>query len=141
MPRPLKREKPLSRVNVMLDCEALEKAQRKAALAGVAPSIIGSNSAFIRWLVDNYKMDGDVVIDGNEYYSPRKACDVFAIHRNTLDSLAVEAMKGESDIPILFVRQPVKNKDGIPFRHRSPEYYLPCEEFGEWIVTPRKSKK
>ena len=54
MPRPLEREKPLSRVNVMLDCDALEKAQRKAALAGVAPSIIGNSSAFIRWLIDNY---------------------------------------------------------------------------------------
>lgn len=54
MPRPLERNKPLSRVNVMLDCEALEKAQRKAAMAGVAPSIIGSSSAFIRWLIDRY---------------------------------------------------------------------------------------
>ena len=54
MPRPLEREKPLHRVNVMLDCEALESAQRKAALAGIAPSIIGSSSAFIRWLIDNY---------------------------------------------------------------------------------------
>lgn len=54
MPRPLKREKPLSRVNVMLDCEALENARRKAALDGVAPSIIGSSSAFIRWLIDKY---------------------------------------------------------------------------------------
>lgn len=26
MPRPLEREKPLQRVNVMLDCDALEKA-------------------------------------------------------------------------------------------------------------------
>lgn len=54
MPRPLEREKPLQRVNVMLDCEALEKAQRKAALAGIAPSIIGSSSAFIRWLIDEF---------------------------------------------------------------------------------------
>ena len=54
MPRPLEREKPLQRVNVMLDCDALEKAQRKAALAGVAPSIVGSSSAFIRWLIDSY---------------------------------------------------------------------------------------
>ena len=54
MPRPLEREKPLQRVNVMLDCEALESAQRKAALAGVAPSIIGSTSAFIRWLIDEH---------------------------------------------------------------------------------------
>ena len=54
MPRPLEREKPLQRVNVMLDCDALEKAQRKATKAGVAPSIIGSSSAFIRWLIDEY---------------------------------------------------------------------------------------
>lgn len=54
MPRPLEREKPLKRINVMLDCEALENAQRKAALAGIAPSIIGSTSAFIRWLIDEY---------------------------------------------------------------------------------------
>ena len=54
MPRPLEREKPLKRVNVMLDCEALENAQRKAALAGVSPAIIGSSSAFIRWLIDEY---------------------------------------------------------------------------------------
>lgn len=57
MSRPLEREKPLQRVNVMLDCEALEKAQRKAAKAGIAPSIVGSSSAFIRWLIDNY-LDG-----------------------------------------------------------------------------------
>ena len=54
MPRPLEREKPLQRVNVMLDCEALENAQRKAALAGVVPSIVGRSSAFIRWLIDRY---------------------------------------------------------------------------------------
>lgn len=54
MPRPLERNKPLKRVNVMLDCDALEDAQRKAALAGVAPSIIGSTSAFIRWLIDKF---------------------------------------------------------------------------------------
>lgn len=58
MPRPLEREKPLSRVNVMLDCEALESAQRKAALTGVAPSIIGSTSAFIRWLIDEFLKEG-----------------------------------------------------------------------------------
>jgi hypothetical protein len=38
----------------MLDCDALEKAQRKAAKAGVDPAIAGSTSAFIRWLIDNY---------------------------------------------------------------------------------------
>ena len=54
MPRPLEREKPLQRVNVMLDCEALENAQRNAALAGVSPATIGSTSAFIRWLIDEY---------------------------------------------------------------------------------------
>ena len=54
MPRPLEREKPLKRVNVMLDCDALENAQRKAALAGVSPATIGSTSAFIRWLIDKY---------------------------------------------------------------------------------------
>lgn len=54
MPRPLEREKPLQRVNVMLDCEALENAQRKAALAGAAPATVGSTSAFIRWLIDEY---------------------------------------------------------------------------------------
>lgn len=58
MPRPLEREKPLQRVNVMLDCEALENAQRKAALAGVDPAIAGNTSAFIRWLIDNYLESG-----------------------------------------------------------------------------------
>jgi hypothetical protein len=57
MPRPLEREKPLRRVNVMLDCEALENAQRKAALAGIAPATVGSTSAFIRWLIDEYNGD------------------------------------------------------------------------------------
>ena len=54
MVRPLEREKPLQRTNVMLDRESLEKAQRKAAKAGVNPGIAGSTSAFIRWLIDNY---------------------------------------------------------------------------------------
>ena len=54
MPRPIMREKPMTRINVMLDREALEKAQRKAAKAGVAPATVGSTSAFIRWLIDNY---------------------------------------------------------------------------------------
>ena len=54
MPRPLEREKPLQRVNVMMDCDALEKAQRKAAKAGVDPAIAGSTSAFVRWLIDEF---------------------------------------------------------------------------------------
>lgn len=54
MPRPLERGVPLKRVNVMMDCDALEKAQRKAAKAGIDPAKAGSTSAFIRWLIDNY---------------------------------------------------------------------------------------
>jgi hypothetical protein len=41
----------------MMDCDALEKAQRKAAKAGIDPATAGSTSAFIRWLIDNY-LDG-----------------------------------------------------------------------------------
>ena len=54
MPRPLMRDKIMTRVNVMLDRDALEKAQRKAAKAGINPAIAGSTSAFIRWLIDEY---------------------------------------------------------------------------------------
>jgi hypothetical protein len=38
----------------MMDVAALEHAQKKAAKAGVAPSIAGSTSAFIRWLIDEF---------------------------------------------------------------------------------------
>lgn len=44
----------------MLDREALEKAQRKAAMAGVNPATAGNTSAFIRWLIDEYN-DGIVI--------------------------------------------------------------------------------
>ena len=54
MSRPLMRDKLMTRVNVMLDRDALEKAQRKAAKAGINPAIAGSTSAFIRWLIDEY---------------------------------------------------------------------------------------
>ena len=54
MPRPLINDKPMTRINVMLDREALEKAQRKAAKAGIDPATAGSKSAFIRWLIDEY---------------------------------------------------------------------------------------
>lgn len=54
MPRPLMRDKIMTRVNVMLDRDALDKAQRKAAKAGINPAIAGSTSAFIRWLIDAY---------------------------------------------------------------------------------------
>ena len=52
MPRPLEREKPLQRVNVMLDVVALKSAQKKAAKAGIDPGVAGSTSAFVRWLID-----------------------------------------------------------------------------------------
>lgn len=54
MPRPLEREKPLQRVNVMLDVAALKSAQKKAAKVGINPAIAGSTSAFVRWLIDEY---------------------------------------------------------------------------------------
>ena len=54
MSRPLMRDKLMTRVNVMLDRDALEKAQSKAAKAGINPAIAGSTSAFIRWLIDEY---------------------------------------------------------------------------------------
>lgn len=54
MPRPPIKDHPMSRVNVMLDRESLDKAQRKAAKAGINPSTAGSISAFIRWLIDEY---------------------------------------------------------------------------------------
>lgn len=53
MSRPLSVKK-LQRVNLMIDRDALEKAQRKAAKAGIDPGIAGSSSAFVRWLIDNY---------------------------------------------------------------------------------------
>lgn len=135
MPRPLEREKPMTRVNVMLDRDALDNAQRKAAREGVEPGIAGNTSAFIRWLIDVYKKEGDVIIDGKEYYSPRKACERFRIHRNTLDLWASKAMKGECDIPILFRSTRGLRKEGIPFRYRAPDYYIPCEEFEKWLTS------
>lgn len=54
MPRPLIRDKVMTRINLMLDKESLEKAQRKAAKAGIDPAITGSSSAFVRWLIDEY---------------------------------------------------------------------------------------
>ena len=54
MSRPLMRDKLMTRVNVMLDRDALEKAQRKAAKDGINPAIAGNTSAFIRWLIDEF---------------------------------------------------------------------------------------
>lgn len=44
----------MTRINVMLDRDALETAQQKAAKAGINPSTAGNISAFIRWLIDDY---------------------------------------------------------------------------------------
>ena len=54
MARPLIRDKVMTRINLMLDKDALEKAQRKAAKVGIDPATAGSSSAFVRWLIDNY---------------------------------------------------------------------------------------
>ena len=54
MPRPLIRDKVMTRINLMLDKEALENAQSRAAKAGLNPAIAGSSSAFVRWLIDEY---------------------------------------------------------------------------------------
>lgn len=54
MARPLIRDKVMTRINLMLDKDALEKAQRKAAKDGIDPATAGSSSAFVRWLIDNY---------------------------------------------------------------------------------------
>ncbi|MBR6448337.1 MAG: hypothetical protein IKS96_07360 [Fibrobacter sp.] len=137
MPRPIMREKPMTRINVMLDREALDKAQRKAAKDGIDPGIAGNTSAFIRWLIDEYKKEGDIVIDGKEYYSPTMACKRFAISKITLDYWANMTIKGDLDMPAVFRPTIRKQKEGIPFRHKSPDYYLPCEEFEKWLSKPR----
>lgn len=138
MPRPLEREKPMTRINVMLDRDALDKAQRKAAKDGIDPGIAGNTSAFIRWLIDEYKKEGDVFVDGKEYYSPKRACERFGISKTGLDHWAVQTMNGELDMPIVFTRKLGTLKNGIPFKHGSPEYYLPCEEFEKWLLKPRE---
>lgn len=53
MPRQL-RDKAMTRVNLTIDKDALSAAQRKAALAGIEPTIAGNSSAFVRWLIDEY---------------------------------------------------------------------------------------
>ena len=44
----------MTRVNLTIDKDALSAAQRKAALAGIDPTIAGNASAFVRWLVDEF---------------------------------------------------------------------------------------
>ena len=49
------RERPLYRVNVMLDQEALDKAKKKAVEEDVRNvSNVTNTSKFLRWLVDRY---------------------------------------------------------------------------------------
>lgn len=47
-------EKKLQRVNVMLDRDELEAAQRKAAKSGIDPGIAGSTSAFVRHIINKF---------------------------------------------------------------------------------------
>lgn len=54
MSRPFLRDKPLSRVSLMIDRQALEAAQKKAISNGVELSTAKNASTFIRWLIDNY---------------------------------------------------------------------------------------
>ena len=49
------RERPLYRVNVMLDQEALDKAKKKAVEDDVRNvSNVANTSRFLRWLIDRY---------------------------------------------------------------------------------------
>lgn len=53
------REKPLYRVNVMLDQEALDRAKKKAVDEDVRNiPLVGNTSGFLRWLVDRYLKEG-----------------------------------------------------------------------------------
>lgn len=57
MSRPFLRDKPLSRVSLMIDRQALEAAQKKAISNGVELSTAKNVSTFIRWLIDEYNGD------------------------------------------------------------------------------------
>lgn len=54
MARPILRDKPLDRVSMYIDRNALEAAQKKAIADGVDISTAGNASTFIRWLIDKY---------------------------------------------------------------------------------------
>lgn len=57
MARPILRDKPLDRVSMYIDRNALEAAQKKAIANGVDISTAGNVSTFIRWLIDEYNGD------------------------------------------------------------------------------------
>lgn len=57
MPRPFLRDKPLSRVSLMIYRQALEAAQKKAISNGVELLTAKNASTFIRWLIDEYNGD------------------------------------------------------------------------------------
>lgn len=57
MSRPFLRDKPLSRVSLMIDRQALEAAQKKAISNRVELSTAKNASTFIRWLIDEYNGD------------------------------------------------------------------------------------
>ena len=57
MSRPFLRDKPLSRVSLMIDRQALEAAQKMAISNGVELSTAKNASTFIRWLIDEYNGD------------------------------------------------------------------------------------
>lgn len=131
MPRPLEREKPLQRVNVMLDCDALEKAQRKAAKAGVAPAIAGSTSAFIRWLIDQYNERIEQIRDDEARMklrsipklsinmakfcaeSERTMLEEFGLDKLKIPTFQKASHKGERDDAIQAARIGMKMADGI----------------------------
>ena len=53
------RERPLYRINVMLDQEALDKAKKKAVDDDVRNvANVTNTSKFLRWLVDRYLKEG-----------------------------------------------------------------------------------
>lgn len=55
MARPILRDKNLEKVNLMLDRDALAKAQTRAIRSGAADvTTAGNASAFVRWLVDRF---------------------------------------------------------------------------------------
>jgi len=59
MPRPLEREKPLRRVNVLLDDDAIDAARKKAISEDIRNiAIAGNTSKLLRWVVDRYVEDG-----------------------------------------------------------------------------------
>lgn len=54
MPRPLINDKPMTRVNIMLDKDALEKAKVAAVKKGFDPDLAGNTSALLRYLIADF---------------------------------------------------------------------------------------